>query len=84
MENAFITEKCDEKNPKWKFAIERKNPIYSRNDIRSEFERDYTRILHCQAFRRLKHKTQVFMHLIMIMFVQEWNTLCMLLLFLKR
>lgn len=60
MENAFITEKCDEKNPKWKFAIERKNPIYSRNDIRSEFERDYTRILHCQAFRRLKHKTQVF------------------------
>lgn len=30
------------------------------DDIRSAYARDETRILHCRAFRRLKHKTQVF------------------------
>ena len=30
-------------------------------DIRICFQRDRDRIIHCQSFRRLKHKTQVFL-----------------------
>lgn len=29
-------------------------------DIRTDFQRDRDRIIHCKAFRRMKHKTQVF------------------------
>ena len=48
-------------NKNWKNIIQRENHLYTRNnDIRDEFQRDYTRIIHCNAYKRLKHKTQVF------------------------
>lgn len=30
-------------------------------DIRTDYQRDRDRIIHCKAFRRMKHKTQVFL-----------------------
>lgn len=48
-------------HPMWEVATARLTPLYQReNDPRSPFLRDYTRIIHSTAFRRLKHKTQVF------------------------
>ena len=48
-------------NPKWEDLIRREIPLYQReDDTQSDFTRDYNRILHCMAYRRLKHKTQVF------------------------
>lgn len=61
MRNLFKNCAANQSNPKWKNIISRKTPLYLRDsDIRSEFERDYTRIIHSNSYRRLKHKTQVF------------------------
>lgn len=61
MTKKFETEAMNEKNPNYLKATTRMEPLYQRNnDLRSEFGRDYTRIIFSQAYRRLKHKTQVF------------------------
>ncbi len=51
-----------DKNPNWGKCISRNDvSLYIRtDDIRSDFYRDYTRVLHSQPYSRLKHKTQVF------------------------
>lgn len=61
MRDSFKNVSAQNENKNWANMISRKQKIYTRaNDVRSDFERDYTRILHCNAYRRLKHKTQVF------------------------
>lgn len=57
----FASVRMDEHHPHWKTAISRSGDLYHRDgDFRTEFGRDYTRILHCTAYSRLKRKTQVF------------------------
>lgn len=50
-----------EGHSEYELAVQRCEDIYQRRyDLRSDFARDYTRIIFSQAYRRLKHKTQVF------------------------
>lgn len=54
----------NENNPKWENSIKREailyNPVFGVGNMRTEFDRDYTRTINCNAYKRLKHKTQVF------------------------
>ena len=61
MEQAFRAVRMDEHHPHWQSATARQGTLYHRpGDFRTEFGRDYTRIIHSTAYSRLKNKTQVF------------------------
>lgn len=61
MNKSFSKAAVDEKNKDCAWLLKRQKDMYvTSGDNRSQFERDYTRILHSNSFRRMKHKTQVF------------------------
>ncbi len=64
MMKKFEKQAMFEENEKWEKATHRAeklyDPIYGDAPMRTEFDRDYTRVINCNGYRRLKHKTQVF------------------------
>ncbi len=55
MKKKFEKVAMNREHPSWKQAVSRQEELYTReNDIRSEFARDYTRIIHARSYRRLK------------------------------
>ncbi len=61
MENVFKDYSANIHHPDWENISKRKKTLPTNpGDIRSVFDRDYTRIIHSNAYKRLKHKTQVF------------------------
>lgn len=64
IEAKFKSVAATPENSNWDRLTARAVDLYSReDDVRSPFARDYTRILHSLAYRRLKHKTQVFFNI---------------------
>ena len=61
MKNSFLSVSASPNNSNWELLISRERNLSKKDtDIRSEFERDTNRIIHSDAYKRLKHKTQVF------------------------
>ena len=53
MKGAFASVRMDENHPHWQYASARAGKLYSRSgDFRTEFGRDYTRIIHSLAYSR--------------------------------